>query len=784
MRDLTKKMLRDLWKMKTQFIAVLLISFLALFIYAALEGVWYGMINYADEWMEDTNTADAWITGYGMGEGDIEKIEAIEGIASVQPVASITAEMNVDSGQAQMLLLSSDENKISMPTLISGSEYDPLGTGIWLFESFALEHNIDVGNQINIQYDNEELSLEVKGLVLSPEYLSYTGSASAVTPNYELYGYGFVSTASLEQLTGTAPAYNQIKICYDQQWDSDHGEYTALDSESIAGVRNQIEKELGSTYIGYSDREDHTGISSFEAKFMQLRSMTILFAALMIVLAVMTIQTTMKRMVEIQRTQIGTLKALGYQDWKIRLHYLSYGFWVSLIGGLLGILTAPLGSGILLAMQQQFFSAPEWEIQNSMVSLILLAGAVAICSFAALLASRKGTKAMPAITMREEPPCSHKPILLERFTGFWNLLSYEWKWTLRVAARNKVRTVVGIIGVAGSVMLLLDSFGLNDSLTYANESLYGTQFDYAAKVTIKDAATDEEKEKLMELTNGNAEWLQESVADIRTSQSRSNNVIQIYGEGYFYHFENTAGERVALPSDGVAISRQLADELNIQQNDFLQFRIAGQNDFVTVLISEIITPATPQGIFMSAELWQSMGEAFMPNALLTGDGEFLDDMRSFSFVTDAVTLEDQLEQANEVIDSIRMVIILLIAGALLLSVIILYNLGILGFAERSREYATLKVIGYRNKEIKSFIWHDNLLQLFIGLLIGIPAGYGFLGIHIGMASTATFEYVAHVSVFSLICVVAIICVVTFIINYIVSRKALNLDMVAALKSIE
>lgn len=782
---LMKKMLHDLWNMKVQFIAVLLMSFFTVFLYTGLEGVWFGMTDYSEEWLDKSNTADAWVQGYAMDKDDIQKVKNLDNIENVQAVSSITAEMPFEEKYAQLLLMASSKNDISIPATIEGDEYQPNSKGIWLYQDFAKKHEIAVGDTVKMEYDGHSCQFEVRGLVLSPEYFSYTGSSVTISPNHSQYGYGYISLDSMQELTGSVPSYNQIKIRYQEQWDADKEVYVDIDGKATDQVRSGIEQELGNKYVGYSDRSDFRGISNFTDKFKQLRSMTVLFAVVLTLLAVLTIQTTMKRMIETQRIQIGTLKALGYQNWKIRLHYLFYGFWVSLIGGALGLFIAPLTiSRALLSLQKDFYSLPEWNVRNSLISPILLAGVVLICSLTALLASRKGTKGMPAITMREEPPKTHGPILLERFTGLWNMFSYEWRWTLRVIAHNKVRTIIGIIGIIGSVALLMDSFGLYDSLKYANEKLYGTQFDYGAEISLKTTATKENKTDLYELAHGNAQWVQETSADIRTSRYRSNSVIQIYDKGYFNHFESENGNRVALPDDGAAISRKLAESLGLQENDTIQFRIAGQSDYITVRIATIITVSTPQGLFLTSAFWEGLHETFSPNVLLTANSDIVEDAGKLPYVSEAVTLDEQLEQTDEVINSVLMVILMLMIASLLLSIIILYNLGILSFTERSREYATLKVMGYREKELKSIIRHDNLLQLFVGLIIGIPAGSVFLGVHVHLASTSTFEYIAYLQPYHLVIIVLVISLLTLLTSSVVSRKAMKVNMVEALKSIE
>lgn len=766
-------MFRDFWKMKVQFIAVFLLAFLAVFCYTGLEGVWYGTSNYAEEFLDKSNAADAWVQGYQMTSNDIDKIKDLKGIKTAQATSTLKADVEFNNKEAQLLLMASPENELSRPKIMEGEKYSPEETGIWLYQNFAKQHQLKIGDTIEVESDNnQEKRMKIRGLVMSPEYFSYTGNSLSIIPDNKKYGYAFISPKSLEKLSGKPLAYNQIKIKYEKD-------------TSIQEVRNDIEGSLGNKYLTYSDRTDFKGISSFTDKFEQIRMMSIFFSVFLILLAVLTVQSTMKRMIETQRTQIGTLKALGYQNWKIRLHYLFYGFWISLAGGLVGLVIAPLTiSQGLVNMQKNFFSLPEWRIENSIFSIVILLLVILICSVTALLASRKGIKGMPALTMREEPPKAHKPILLERFTGFWNLLSYEWRWTFRAIAKNKARTIMGIIGIMGSLALLMDGFGLLNSMQNSNNQLYGKQFDYGAKITLRTSANQANKDELYQLANENAQWLQESQADVRTAKNRSNGVLQIYDKGIFQHLKNAKGEIVHLPDNGLVLSRRFAQDMGVKENDTIQFRSIGYDNYMTARVDKIVPVSAPQGIFMSATFWKNLQGNFEANVLLAEDKELAKEVHDYSYVSETITLDKQLDQAEEVTGSIMFVIISLIVSAVLISIIILYNLGALSFTERSREYATLKVIGYREKEIRAFIRNDSLFQLFSGLILGVPTGYLLLNFHLQIGSSRTFEYVPYLSPYYLAFVIAFVSLLTMIISTVVSRKARKINTVEALKSVE
>ncbi|MCL1919170.1 MAG: ABC transporter permease [Peptococcaceae bacterium] len=770
---LLKKMFKDFWAFKNQFMAVFMMALIGVIIYSGMEGVWMGMQDYADKWFEESNGADAWISGINLDEDDIKKIKSLPDVSEIQASTVLTAK--VANAEAYVLLTASSSNSISRPFISQGMAYRANADGIWLYEDFAEAHNLTVGQSITVENKGIPHIFKIQGLVLSPEYLSYTGSSASIKPDRFKYGYGYISPDNMKKITEPDVLYNQAKLKIGGM---------SKDPDTIRHLRTDIERVLGPKYAGFATVSEFKGTSAYIDKYVQVRIMSILFSIIFILLAMLTMQTTMKRLVETQRIQIGTLKALGYSNNSLLDHYGLYGFWSSVMGSLAGYFLAPyVITNMLLEIQKDLFSLPEWTGKNTAISLLVAAAIVLGCSLSARRACKKVIKEMPAKTMRGEQPKDHKPIFLERFK-IWQSLSYDWQWILRDFSRNKIRFTIGVIGIIGSITLLMASFGLKDSLTHANDRLFGQQFTYGARIVLHPIATEEQKNELFKLASPDAQWTQEDDIEIRTENHQTSGALLVIDKGSFVHLEDTSGAPVVLPHDGLAVSRKTAEDLGMVLNDKIQFKYRGADTYLTAVVKEIVTPPAPQGVYMSKTYWETLSQTFTPNTLLAKTENIADKALNYGYVKEVAKLEQQLADANDVLNSIMMVVIMLLGAAILLSVIIQYNMGILSFTERSREYATLKVVGYKKNEIKSIIRKRNQLQVIMGLILGVPIGYQFLRVYVPIISTRTLEFSSYLKPQSLIISLLIVIICSYVVTSVVVKKSGNLDMVTALKSVE
>ncbi|HOV40390.1 MAG TPA: ABC transporter permease, partial [Oscillospiraceae bacterium] len=338
-----------------------------------------------------------------------------------------------------------------------------------------------------------------------------------------------------------------------------------------------------------------------------------------------------------------------------------------------------------------------------------------------------------------------------------------------------------VIGVLGSITLLMASFGIQDSVKNANQNIYGKQYSYYEKIEINNIS-DKEKENAENILQGDFQWINEGSAEVRTKNNVKTCTIDIIDNGYYLTLTNDKGSVIDLPTDGVVISETLAKELGISENEYLKIYELSKN--YVVKVDKIIPLNTPQAIFISNVYWKKVGGVFLPTSLFVGNNSNIDKIENQNYSKNVYILKSQLKEADDVLSSIKAIIFMLIAAAVLLSIVILYNLGMLSYTERNREYATLRVLGFYNSEIKSLIFKDSAFNIIIGLILGIPCGFQFLKIYVNVVSTSTIKYFAYLNIASFVIALGITIGCSLAVCYLVSKKVKSIDMVEALKSIE
>lgn len=765
---LLKKMMRDMWRMKAQFISIFIMCALGMLIYSGIEGVWNGMEQERISYFSGSKLADIWVNVSGLEKRDAEKIQELEAIDQVQ-LATVKSVYLDQESDVHICLTADESNEVSQPQIVQGEPYECDAEGIWLDAEYASKKNIKISDRICLYGDKGKKEIEVKGIGYDPEFIYYTGSSTAMAPDHEKYTFGFVSQNTMDQIVSNG-SWNQMKI-------------TVKSGSDIHQLKADIHTELSGKYLGAYDRGEFATVSQFRNKIQQIRKMSIMFSIIFFLLALLTIYTTMTRIVRKQRTQIGTLKALGFHGIQIKIHFALYGFLVSISGAILGYELAPYTiTPVLLDLQKDFFSLPEWKAQNSVWSIGLVILLAVICTLAAWISSGAIVKEAPAALLRNDEGHSWKKVWLENIRFLWDSLSFDWRWILRDAGDNKIRTMVGIIGVFGSLTLLMASFGLQDSINETNRKIYRQQYTYYEKFKLDTSLVEKDKAKVEDELDNKYQWITELSCETGNAGATCLENVVVLDKGYYMTLRAENGGAIALPGDGVVLSQNAAKDLHTSPNQFISILAGGKQ--MCVKVSSIEDVNSPQGIFMSRTYWESLGNSFMPNTLLAGKSRNIENVEKMVAVNGKIRLDEQYSEAKKIIESVHGVIVLLIAAAILLSVVILYNLGLLNFTERYREYATLRVLGSYNQEIKSLIIKGNVIHIIIGWLFGTVIGWCFLKIYVKTVSTTAIEYSPYISWKSYLIAAVIAVGSSLLINLLVAGKATKIDMVESLKSVE
>jgi putative ABC transport system permease protein len=424
---------------------------------------------------------------------------------------------------------------------------------------------------------------------------------------------------------------------------------------------------------------------------------------------------------------------------------------------------------MLINSQKKFHMMPSWAIPISSISILLIVMVVLICSFAALMASYKLVMSSPALIMKNQTNSKNKKESSLSIKG----LSYEWNWTLRDALRSKLRLFIGVLGVFGSVVLVLSANGLKDSVDYSNKFVYGDIFSYHTKINVEPTAKHSEIEKLSD-TKG--QWLQEEIVELKSQDKIETSSLTIVGKGDFVHLDSSNWS-----DESLIITKKLASRLGIKKNDSVQLKILKDSSFQKYKVSKIIDIPFPQGFYISDTAWKNANQSFNPTSYLVNTAISKDKAAG---VTSVTTLKEQLASTNEIMKSVYSIVIAMIAASILLAIVILYNLGMLKFVEKSKEYGTLKVLGFKDSELFKLVFYDSLLPLIVGSVLGVLVGSRFMRVFVSLVSTNVRAYLPHLTILNIIVTLFIVVGCTLLVDFLIYKKVQKLNLVDSLKSSE
>ena len=379
--SLSKKMLRDIKINRTQFIAIFLMAFLGIFAYCGIYAEYYGLDQTSSAYYQQTNMADGWIYNTDFDNGDLNKINEFTTQSDRQDVVKSHADME---NQPDITLHFTEKGTISKFYSSEGEDFNPDdSSGVWLDKRFADERNLKIGDKITFEFNNQTIKKEIKGIGYSPEYI-YETSPSSFSPDFSTMGFAYLSAKAYP---GDLE-YNTLLVKYNQS-----------DNEFKEKLDDSID------YLSFTKQEDQLSVSKFSEEMAQHKMMGDVFPIVFILVSFLTLLTTMTRIVAHQRTQIGILKAVGFKDNTIILHYLSYAFWPVLAGAILGVITGPMIIPQLFypTLTTQY-SMPSWNPGFDMSFIYISVLMVASSVFVTYLACRRISKENPANTMRPKPP--------------------------------------------------------------------------------------------------------------------------------------------------------------------------------------------------------------------------------------------------------------------------------------------------------------------------------------------------------------------------------------------
>ena len=792
MKRLNIKMLRDIKKNLSQFITIFLMVMIGVMAYSGIESYMDGMKKTADVFYSENNLQDLNVMGANFTKDDLENIKKIDNVKDAERKLSVTGTTDNDK---TLLINFIESNNISKFFVVDGEEFDVNKSGVWLDNFYAIENNIKIGDKILVKYEEMELSEKVLGFINVPDHLYDVRDESELYPDRKKFGFAYLSVNEITEEYIKKLAMKEMDIddvnIFDMYVpDFDYKDYLIFNNimvdvdntENTDKVKNEIEDNIENAKA-IINIEDTSSYVTYQGEIDEGKTYVGVFSGLFLFIAMLSVITTMTRVVKKQRVQIGTLKALGFSDKKIILHYIGYGFWISILASIVGLILGYFVIGkMFIGLEMAFFEIPNGHPVIGIQCYIVAILVILAVSFITYITGRKILKENPAETLRNKIPNVKVKSLNITTKGILKKLGFSSKWNLRDIIRNKMRTFMGVAGVVGCCMLIVCALGMLDSMNFFVKLQFETLYNFDYKLNIKENVSDVDLENLYnEYGKCTSQSLGIEIKD-KDGKREANNIFVTDAENYV-RFVNRKNKIIDRPTDdGIFVTYKLAENKGYKIGDEITWHIYGEDEYYSSKIIGFNKDPQNQNITMTKKYLESLGIEYKPNALYTNVN--LSNIKEIKNVETIQDKESLKEGMKGMLSMMKTMLVLIISVAVLLGGIIIYNLGILSFAEKQYQFATLKVLGFNDKRIKNIFIKQNNWIAIISIIIGLPLGYYLTNWLFKTAIEEHYDFGAEIAIATYI----ISAIGTFVVSYLVSRflarKIKNIDMVSSLKGNE
>ena len=561
--------------------------------------------------------------------------------------------------------------------------------------------------------------------------------------------------------------YNQIIVDID-------------DTDKIDETKRNIENNIKSA-IAVTDRNASSSYQSYNSEIEEGETYSKVFTFLFLFIAILSVVTTMNRFVKRQRTQIGTLKALGFKNRKIIKHYVSYGFYVSLLASILGLILGKYVLGtFFLNMEAQYFEIPVYNTILISSVYILAIIVVVLITIVTYLSCRGILKESAVEALRTEIPKVKNTKFDLTTKGIFKKSSISTRWNLRDIGRNKSRSIMAVVGIIGCTMLLVCAFGMLDTMNSYLDWEFNKISNFEYKLSLSNNYTNEQLEKL---TDKYGKSTSETLGiEIKNGDKKEANTLVVNDAKDYLKYTNHNREYMDLKDDGIYITEKLSEKYNLNIGDTISWHIFGDNTWYTCKIVGLNRDPQNQNLNMTRKYYETLGLTYRADSLYTDEN--LSETKSLDGV-DIIQSKANLQEGMEsMLDTMKTMITILIVVSAILGFVIIYNLGILSFTEKQYQFATLKVLGFKNQQIKKIFIKQNLWLSIIGIVLGLPLGFIMVDYIFKSALGENYDFSASIKPLSYLLAVGGSLIVAIFVNKVLSRKVKTIDMVTSLKGNE
>ena len=789
---LKKKMFRDIKQNLSQFITIFLMVLIGVMVYVGIEAYMDGMTSAADNFYKNNNIQDLNVMG-NLSDKDLDKIKSLDNVKDAEKKLVVNA-IDKDDKDKTYLLSFIDSNNISKFHIMDGEKFDVNKKGAWVDNFYAEKNNLKVGETIKIKYDTFSLEEKILGLINVPDHIYDVKDESELVPNRENFGFVYLSVNEIPENYIKDLVMKEMKITDEKIFDKyvkdfNYKEYIPYNyimvdvnkKKNVTSVKEDIEDNV-SNAKAIVKIEDTMSYQRYQGEIDEGASYVGIFSGLFLFIAMLSVITTMTRVVKKQKLQIGTMKALGIKNSKIVMHYVGYGFFVSLAAAIVGIILGKYFIGtFFLNMEMDYFEVPNGIPVVKPLSYLVALLVVMVVSFITYLTCRKELFKKPAEALRNEVPNVKVSSLNLSTKGIFKKLNFSSKWNYRDILRNKFRTVTAVVGIVGCCMLIVCAFGMLNSMNHFIKLQFEDLYNFNYKLSLKENIKDDELKVLTDKYGDNTS--ETLTIETKIGKEREANTIFVTNAGNLVRFQNENGKFIKVnKNNGVYVTRKLADQKNLKVGDTIKWHIYGVNKYYESKIVGLTKDPQVQNLTMTKEYLESLDIDYKPDSLYTNtDLKGIKDIKNVSLVQDINELKNGLES---MLSMMKSMIILIIVFAIGLGAIIIYNMGILSYSEKQYQFATLKVLGFSDKKIRKIFVQQNNWITVLSIIIGLPTGYYMTSWIFKSVIADNYDFSAYINLSTYLIAIIGTILVSIIVSRMLSKKVNKIDMVSSLKANE
>lgn len=779
MKNLDKRLLRMVKATKGQYIAVLMIVITGIFVFTAVNNSATNLRETLDSYYRDTNFADIFVSCANIPEKLEDTIinEANIKEAEGRLVFDTRFITGNDDEKVTVRVISVDgnENKINKLFMKKGKR-ELKEKEVIVIDQFASARGINPGDEASIQINGKKYVFKVTGIASSPEYVYIMENEQSFLPDLMNFGVVFVNEDYLRKISGTNGSFNEIVLKVNNMGDISKTGKFLKDYLDKYGVKRVIEKkeQLSNSMM---DEE----IKGLEKVSGSIPIVFLLFAGIML-------SSMLSRIVKKDRASIGVLKALGFMDLDILIHYLKYAASVGVIGGLSGSLIGTAMSGMMTALYLNYFNIPMLDIRifydRIAVSVVL---SLLFCIVSGLWGVRRIVKINPAESMMPEAPKKGKRIIIEKIKFIWNRMPFTWKMVLRNIFREKKKFL--FIGAAVSITLsmMIMTFWMNDIMDVMFNRHYGEFMKIEYNIGFKgfqDKSVMNDISK--EISFKNIEGRIEMPFEIENGRaSKVVNIVGLEKDTVFYEFMDTVGKKVTVPENGILLSSNLAKALNVAKGDQVLIKnFIPQKDDGYITVKGVINQSLGINGYMNIDF---LSKKFLDKNVINGvyinSGDNVS--RKLNDINEIGTIQSQKEMKGvfqQFTGLITAFIGFMIVFSGILGFVIMYSMTLMSINERTMEFSSLRVMGFANSEIFYMVVRENMIMSLLGIIFGIPLGIQLINYMGKSFSTDIYTMNEPVTITGVALSIAATVVFLMLAQLMTYAKINKLDFIDSLKS--